>query len=141
MRNVSRTALCGLLLFLASVSVYAQDAPESVKQKFLKEPTPAVRTDAKRGLWRSYGKAFKVSMAVCVGGGLADTFSTNGLVETNPLFRRSDGSLNKGTAILSTGLVCGGTVLLEKKWPRFASVGRFVFGAVRFGFAVNNWRK
>jgi hypothetical protein len=140
-KNLAR--LCALLsiLALSSLSITAQDAPESVKRTFLREPTPAVRPVEKKSLWRSYGPMFKASMTTCVGGSLADIASTSGLYESNPLFRRSDGRLNKVTAILSTGLVCGSTLLLERKYPRLASVMRFSFGGVRLAMAFRNWSK
>lgn len=122
-RNLSWALLCVLLTF----TIHAQDLNklELPKEKF----------------FRPFGPGFKSSMAVCVAGGLADTFSTGDQYELNPLFRRSDGRLNKPLNITAGLGLCAATMIYERKYPKVVSIMRYVFGGIRFGVAIRNWRR
>lgn len=122
-----------LLLMIAWV-VLAQSAfgqsPQLKKSDFLKPPTDK---------WKPFtGKLSIASTAVCFGGASADIISSQGLQERNAFFRDSSGRLDNRKALL-TFIPCGASYAVEKKYPKAAILGRFVYGGVKTYFAIRNW--
>lgn len=96
-----------------------------------------------RSLWRPYGPMTAASSAVCFSGVTADALSSRGKLEGNPLFRKSDGTVNISRGMILGYGMCGGTLLIERRWPKYAkalSIVRFITGGLRFGVAIHNSR-
>jgi hypothetical protein len=137
-RNLSR-ALFVALLFTLAATIHAQEAPQVVRDKFLKEPVSISPTNAAehKGFFRPFGPALWASTIAYAGSAIFDIGSSRGLIEQNPLSRGSDRRVNIGRAVLIDVAVYAPTLLLEKRHPHIAfwmrmiiSGGRVVFGGV-----------
>jgi len=82
-----------------------------------------------------------ISTAVCGIGSAADIISTGDMYETNRFMRNSEGKLDVKRAWIVSGLACGGSFLIEKKWPKWAHLLRFGLGGLRFRSAIGNWKR
>jgi hypothetical protein len=130
MRNFIRTLLVLSTIVLTSILSLAQNAPQTLRDKFLKETTHTSSQPAKasKGFFTPFKAGFYVSTAVCVGGAAADIASSLGKQELNPIVRNDRGQLNVGRAILLKGASCGWPALIERRHPRMAFWIRTITG-------------
>jgi len=146
------TNTIGKLLIVLSILLWAHMAqgqtPEKIRQSLERAKVTPIKLD--NGFWRPFGKATKISVSACFGGTTADLLATRyvlnnrpGFREGNPLFANPDGSLRTGRAMLVGYGYCGGTLLVEKRWPqlsKFLSVARFAASGLHTYAAIRNAR-
>lgn len=130
-----RYQMKSLLIFITLLAFCATAPAQLTGESFLK-PQP-IQADK----WKPYTGSLSIaSSAVCFGGAIADPLSTRGLRETNGFFRNDQGGIRLGRALLIGSIPCGVSYLIEKKHPKAAIIGRFVYGGVRGYFAIRNAR-
>lgn len=107
------------------------------------KPDPVIvkpSTDLKRP-WLGPLRAFEISL---IGGVAADSMSSWGCFESNPLLRSADGRFGARGLVIKAGISGGGLLvahLLHRKFPKLEKPLTFVFGggsAWLHGTAIRN---
>lgn len=137
-------------LFILALSINANaQSQEEIRQSFLKPEArqqsvgQKIRKAAPRGFFKPFGKGTWISLSACGGTGAADILTQlfnerRGMLERNPLLRDKHGRLNVGRAVAIKTAICGGTLLLERKYPKVMFIIRTTFSVLQGGAAVWN---
>lgn len=107
---------------------------------------PVKKTAIKHSdFFKPYGKGFAISSAAYWGGVVFDVARTQSCqkartcTEANPFLRTSQGGANIGRAVGVSAGIYGVTLLLEKKYPKLASIVRLSVGGGHFLAAGRQW--
>lgn len=136
-----------ILLWIVHFS--AGQTPDPVRLKESIERAKTAPVNLETGFWKPFGTATKISSGACFAGATTDLISTRqalsrpGFHEANPIFANSDGSLRTGRTVAVVYGMCGGSLIIEKKWPQLSklmSVMRFASAGVHIFATVHNKR-
>ncbi len=146
MKYVSAIAL-GLILAAPASAQTSPLAPPACPAWVRPVAVSSQRTtdNGQRAADKPFGRSFWTSTAVFWIGAGADVASTEyvtyvdpTLMEGNPVVRDARGNLSRPKKAILTGALYGGTLAMERKWPRVASISRYAMGAVWFAAAAWN---
>lgn len=126
-----RLMFVSITLLCCSATAYSQ---QLTKETFTRpQPIP--------DKWKAYtGPLSVTSSFVCWGGALGDPLSSRGpgFYEMNSWFRNDQGGVRMTRGLIVGSIPCAVSYALEKKHPRAAIIGRFVYGGVKSFFAIRN---
>jgi hypothetical protein len=131
--------LVALAIILWAIQLTNAQTATSLRESIEKAKAKPMKID--RGFLRPYGPATWISLGVCIAGATSDIISTGDMYETNRFMRNSEGKLDVKRAAFVSGLVCSGSFLIEKKWPKLAHLFRAGSGGLRFKSAIGNWKR